>query len=202
MNRKIRFSRKTKETEITIALDLDGKGDSDVQTPIGFFNHMMESFVKHGMFNLKLDAGGDLHVDQHHLLEDCGIVVGQAFRRALGEARGINRTGFFVFPMDESLAIVAVDIGGRPFLQFKASFKRRLCGEMDTDILEDFFYAFSVHLGANIVIRVPEGRSDHHKLEAVFKAFGKALRMACSKDSRDIENIPSLKGVIDRDWDR
>jgi len=202
MSRKARCARKTKETEITAILDLDGKGRSDIRTPVGFFNHMIESFARHGLFDLNLDARGDLHVDQHHLLEDCGIVLGQAFRKALGEARGINRTGFFVFPMDDALAIAAVDISGRPFLRFKVGFKRRFCGEMDTDVLEDFFYAFSIHLGANLVIRVPEGRSDHHKAEAVFKALGKALRMACSKDSRDIEDIPSLKGVIDNDWDR
>jgi imidazoleglycerol-phosphate dehydratase len=148
-----------------------------------------------------MKAKGDLEVDQHHLVEDCGIVLGKAFKKALGDKKGINRTGYFVYPMDEALAIVAVDISGRPYLQFDVKFKRRFCGDLDTDLLEDFFQAFATGLEANIVVRMPYGRSDHHKIEAIFKALGKAMKMACSKDKRAIENIPSTKGKIGDDSD-
>lgn len=202
MNRRATYERKTKETDISVSVHLEGRGHSEVETPIGFFTHMLETFVKHGMFDLLLKAKGDVHMDQHHLIEDCGLVLGRVFNKALGDKSGINRAGYFVYPMDEALAVVAVDIGGRPFLQFDVAFSRQFCGQMNTDLLEDFFCAFSVHLSANIVVRMPYGRSDHHKMEAIFKAFGKAMRMACSKDSREIENIPSTKGVIDHDRDR
>jgi len=148
------------------------------------------------LFDLALIATADLHVDQHHLVEDVGIVLGQAFKQALGDKRGINRAGYFVYPMDEALAVVAIDIGGRPFLQFEAKFKRRFCGELDSDLLEDFFQGFASNLGANVVVRLPFGRSDHHKIEAIFKAFAKAMKMACSTDPRALENIPSTKGKI------
>ena len=148
-----------------------------------------------------MTAEGDLHVDQHHLVEDCGIILGQAFKKALGDKKGINRAGYFVYPMDEALAVVAVDIGGRPYLQFEAEFKRRFCGELDTDLLEDFFQGFAASLGANVVVRMPYGRSDHHKIEATFKAFAKAMKMACSVDPRAIENVPSTKGIIENDSD-
>ena len=195
------IERKTTETRIRAELDLDGKGGAEVRTPIGFLDHMLASFAKHGRFDLTLEAEGDLHVDQHHLVEDCGVVLGQVFDRALGERRGINRAGFFVYPMDEALAVVAVDLGGRPFLQFDATFARRFCGELDTDLLEDFFHGFAVHVKGNVVVRMPYGRSDHHKIEAIFKAFGKAMRMACSTDPQAVEDIPSTKGVIDGDRD-
>jgi imidazoleglycerol-phosphate dehydratase len=162
---------------------------------------MLESFAKHGRFDLSFKAEGDLNVDQHHLVEDCGLVLGKLFILALGDKRGINRTGFFVYPMDEALAVVAVDFGGRPYLQYAVTFLRRLCGDLDSDLLRDFFQAFSSQSQANLVVRMPYGRSDHHKIEAIFKAFGKALRMACSKDRRDIADIPSTKGVIDDDRD-
>ncbi|NOZ60718.1 MAG: imidazoleglycerol-phosphate dehydratase HisB [Calditrichaeota bacterium] len=201
MARTAKLQRKTKETNITVDLNVDGQGDSRIDTAIGFWDHMLTAFAKHGLFDLTLFGDGDLHVDQHHLIEDCGIVLGQAFKQALGEKRGINRAGYFVYPMDEALAVVAVDISGRPYLQFDATFKRRFCGELDTDLLEDFFQAFAVHLGANVVVRMPYGRSDHHKIEAIFKAFAKAMKMACSIDTRAVENIPSTKGVIDDDSD-
>jgi imidazoleglycerol-phosphate dehydratase len=188
--------RETKETAISVELNIDGTGDSQIQTPIGFLSHMLEAFSKHGLFDLTLKVKGDLEVDQHHIVEDCGIVLGQAFKKALGDKKGINRAGYFVYPMDEALAVVAIDISGRPYLQFNAEFKRRFCGKLDTDLLEDFFCGFSISLGANVVVRMPYGRSDHHKIEAVFKAFGKAMKMACSTDPRAIENIPSTKGVI------
>lgn len=197
MSRVASIERNTKETRISAEINLEGKGTYNVETPIGFFNHMLESFTKHGMFDLTLKGEGDLHVDQHHLVEDCGIVLGKAVKQALGDKKGINRAGYFVYPMDEALAVVAIDIGGRPYLQYDVKFTRQFCGELDTDLLEDFFQAFSIHLNANVVVRMPFGRSDHHKIEAVFKALGKALRMACSKDKRDMESIPSTKGVIE-----
>lgn len=199
MSRSARCNRTTKETEIQVYLKLEGKGKATIKTPVGFFNHMLESFSKHGLFDLNVKAQGDLQVDQHHLIEDCGIVLGQAFSKALGDRKGINRAGYFVFPMDEALSLAAVDIGGRPFLQYEGSFKRRFCGAMDIDLVEDFFQAFAANLKANIAIRILSGRSDHHKMEAMFKAFGKAMRMACSLDSREEEAIPSIKGVIDDD---
>ena len=195
------IKRQTNETNISIHLNIDGKGEHDIQIPIGFFTHTLESFAKHGLFDITITANGDLHVDQHHLVEDCGIVLGQAFKQALGDKKGINRAGYFVYPMDEALAVVAVDIGGRPFLQFEADFKRRFCGELDTDLLEHFFQGFAMGLGANVVVRMPYGRSDHHKIEATFKAFAKAMKMACSTDPRAIENIPSTKGMIEHDSD-
>jgi imidazoleglycerol-phosphate dehydratase len=201
MSRKAIYERKTRETEISAYVDLDGRGNYDIETPLGFFTHMLETFAKHGLFDIHLKARGDLHVDQHHLIEDCGLVLGKVIDKALGDRKGINRAGYFVYPMDEALAVVAVDIGGRPYLQYDVTFNRQFCGEMNTDLLDDFFYAFSVNLEVNIVVRMPYGRSDHHKMEAIFKAFGRAMRMACSKDPREIENIPSTKGVIDHDRD-
>ena len=194
--RKSKIERVTNETKISIELTVEGTGKYNIQTPVGFFNHMLESFTKHGLFDISLKADGDLHVDQHHLVEDCGIVLGQTFKNALGDKKGINRAGYFTYPMDEALAVVAIDIGGRPFLQYETNFKRRFCGELDTDLLEDFFSGFAINLGANVVVRMPYGRSDHHKIEAVFKAFAKAMKMACSIDPQAIENIPSTKGKI------
>jgi imidazoleglycerol-phosphate dehydratase len=194
--RKAQLERNTKETQITIELNLDGKGRYEIDTPIPFLTHMLESFARFGAFDLKMAVAGDIEVDQHHTIEDCGIALGQAFDKALGNRKGINRAGFFALPMDEALAIIAVDIGGRPYLQYNLKFKRQMCGGLDTDCLEDLFQGFASALKANIAIRVPTGRSDHHKIEAVFKAFGKAMRMATSKDPRMKECIPSVKGVI------
>jgi len=194
--RHSKIERLTNETQISMELTVEGTGNYNIQTPIGFFNHMLESFTKHGLFDISIKADGDLHVDQHHLVEDCGIVLGEAFKKALGDKKGINRAGYFVYPMDEALAVVSIDIGGRPFLQYDAEFKRRFCGELDTDLLEDFFSGFAINLGANVVVRIPYGRSDHHKIEAIFKAFAKAMKMACSVDPQAIENIPSTKGKI------
>lgn len=195
--RKVRIERATRETDILVELEIDGRGTSEIQTPVGFLTHMLETFARHGLFDLKMRASGDLEVDQHHLLEDCGIVLGQAFRQALGDKRGINRAGYFVYPMDEALAVVAVDVGGRPHLQYDTHFRRRFCGQLDTDVLEDFFEGFAAHLRANLVVRMAYGRSDHHRCEAAFKAFAKALKMACSIDPRDVEGLPSAKGVIE-----
>lgn len=199
MKRTAVYNRETNETKIMAELALDGSVGYEINTGIGFLDHMLESFTKHGKFGLKLQAQGDLAVDQHHLAEDIGIVLGETFNQALGTKAGINRTGFFVYPMDEALAVAAVDISGRPYLQYDAVFKRRFCGGFDTDLMEDFLQAFAVHFKANVVVRMPYGRNDHHKLEAIFKALGKAVRMACSLDPRDLEGIPSTKGVIDDD---
>ncbi|MFH1850562.1 MAG: imidazoleglycerol-phosphate dehydratase [archaeon] len=186
------MKRTTRETDIEIELCVYGTGKFDVQTPIGMFTHLMESFARHGMFDLKFRITGDLKVDQHHTMEDAGLVLGKEFRNKLD--RSINRAGCFVFPMDEALSVVAVDIGGRPYLQYEAEYVRRYCGELDTDVLEDFFYGFSVGLGANVAVRVLSGRSDHHKIESMFKGFGKAMMMACGRIDGE---IPSTKGVID-----
>ena len=199
MKREASFSRQTKETDITASVYLDGTGKAEIQTPIGFFNHMLEALAKHGLFDICLRARGDLEVDQHHLLEDCGLVLGRTFHSSLKTKTGLLRTGYFVFPMDEALAVASVDLGGRPFLQYEASFARQFCGGLDTDLLEDFFMAFANSIRGNIVIRMPYGRSDHHKIEAVFKAFGKALRIACAVDPRSAGLIPSTKGMVDDD---
>ena len=139
MSRKTFFERKTSETRISVDLDIDGRGSAEIQTPVGFFNHMLETFVRHGLFDLKMEAGGDTHVDQHHLVEDCGLVLGKAFNEALGDRKGVNRAGYFVYPMDEALAVVAVDLGGRAFLQYDVSFKRQFCGDLDTDLFEELY---------------------------------------------------------------
>ncbi|HLG23794.1 MAG TPA: imidazoleglycerol-phosphate dehydratase HisB [Candidatus Nanoarchaeia archaeon] len=194
--RTCKIDRKTNETDIKVKLNVDGKGKSKIKTPIGFFNHMLVSFAKHGLFDLELEAKGDIEVDQHHTIEDIGIALGQAFLKALKDKKGINRSGYFIYPMDESLAIVAIDIGGRPYLKFSGKFKRRFCGDFDTDLVEDFFYGFSVGLGANLAIKIEYGRSDHHKIEAVFKAFAKSMKTACSIDKRAINELPSTKGLI------
>lgn len=196
MKRNATVTRKTGETEISITLEIDGKGQYKLNTPIGIFNHMLESFAKHGSFDIIIHAEGDLHVDQHHLVEDCGIVLGQAFDQALGDKQGINRAGFFIFPMDEALALAAVDLGGRPYLQYDAQLTSQYCGSMDMGLLEDFFQALATHARANIVVRILHGRSDHHKGEAAFKALGKAFRMACEKDPRNLQHILSTKGII------
>ncbi len=202
MLRKAEVHRITAETNIKGSLLIEGSGQSQISTPIGFFTHLLKSFAFHGKFDLSLTASGDTHVDQHHLVEDCGLVLGKLFNQALGEAKGINRAGYFVMPMDEALAIVAVDLSGRPYLQYEAKFRRRYCGELDTDVLPDFFQALASGLLANIVVKIPAGRSDHHRAEAAFKALGRALRLACSLDPREVwalaELPPSLKGVLDK----
>jgi len=200
MSRKAKVGRGTRETNIEIELNLDGTGKAEVKTGIGFFDHMLETFAKHGLFDLKIQAKGDLHVDQHHTVEDVGITLGQAFSEALGEKTGIYRFGFyhghFVAPMDEALAIAAIDLSGRSNLIFKAKFKNKKNGEMPNDLWEDFFKGFSDGAKATLHLKIETGRSDHHKIEALFKAFAKALRMAVEKDGRNKNMIPSTKGII------
>ena len=188
--------RKTKETQIKIKLNIDGSGKSRIISEIGFLNHMLETFAKHGLFDIEAKIKGDLHVDQHHTVEDTGIVLGEAFKKALGDKRGIKRAGFFIFPMDEALVMTAVDISGRPYLKMDAKFKSKKVGNLQVDLLEDFFQGFAVSLGANLHIKIYYGRSDHHKIEAMFKAFGKALKEACEIEERLKNEIPSTKGTL------
>lgn len=194
--RKAALERITKETQIRGSLRIEGRGTYNISTGIRFLDHMLELFAKHGGFDLTLQAQGDLDVDQHHTVEDCGIVLGQLFSQALGDRRGINRAGYFVQTMDETLAVVAVDLGGRPALVYKDLVRTRLVGDLQTELLEDFFGGFVNHAGANLHAKVLYGRSNHHKIEAVFKCFARAMRYACSKDVRLKAQLPSTKGLL------
>ncbi len=194
--RKASVQRDTKETQIRGQLAIEGRGVYQISTGIRFLDHMLELFAKHGGFDLKLIASGDLDVDQHHTVEDVGIVLGQLFAKALGDRRGINRAGYFVQPMDETLAVVAVDLGGRPALVYKDLVKTRLVGDLQAELVEDFFGGFVNHAGANLHAKVLYGRSNHHKIEAIFKCFARAMRYACSKDVRLKKQLPSTKGLL------
>jgi imidazoleglycerol-phosphate dehydratase len=194
--RSANLTRNTKETQIAATLRIDGHGKYDVSTGIRFFDHMLELFTKHGGFDLTLKATGDLDVDQHHTVEDAGIVLGQLFAQALGDRKGINRAGYFVMTMDETLAVVALDLGGRPALVYKDKVKVRTVGDLQTELVEDFFGGFVNHAGANLHAKVLYGRSSHHKIEAIFKCFARALRYACSKDARLKDQLPSTKGLL------
>jgi imidazoleglycerol-phosphate dehydratase len=205
MARIAEIERKTKETEIFIRLNLDGKGEAKLVYPVGFMSHMLNTFARHGLFDIEVCAKGDLEVDQHHLVEDTGIVLGQCFAKALGDKRGIRRNGSCLFPMDECLARAAVDISGRPFLYFDG----QLSGtpiistpesgtpyDFQTDVIEDFWQAFATAAGCNLHLEIMRGRSDHHKIEALFKAAARALRAACEIDERAKDSIPSTKGSL------
>jgi imidazoleglycerol-phosphate dehydratase len=194
--RRASIERNTKETQIRGSLRIEGRGTYKISTGIRFLDHMLELFAKHGAFDLTLQAAGDLDVDQHHTVEDTGIVLGQLFAKALGDRRGINRAGYFVLPMDETLAVVAVDLGGRPALVYKDLVKTRLVGDLQTELVGDFFGGFVNHAGANLHAKVLYGRSNHHKIEAVFKCFARAMRYACSTDKRLREQLPSTKGLL------
>jgi imidazoleglycerol-phosphate dehydratase len=194
--RRATIDRRTNETHIRAALNIDGRGRYDIATGIRFFDHMLELFSKHGAFDLKLRADGDLDVDQNHTVEDVGIVLGQLFAKALGDRRGINRAGYFVLPMDETLAVAAIDLGGRPALVYKDTVRVRLVGDLQTELVEDFFGGFANHAGANVHAKVLYGRSNHHKIEAIFKCFARAMRYACSRDLRLRESLPSTKGLL------
>jgi imidazoleglycerol-phosphate dehydratase len=194
--RSAKVSRKTTETQIEARLAIEGKGRYNVRTGVRFLDHMLELFAKHGGFDLELRATGDLDVDQHHTVEDVGIVLGQCFKEALGDRRGINRAGYFLMPLDESLAVAAVDLAGRPYLVFNARFAQPRVGDLQTELLEDFFQGFSNHVGANIHLRLLYGRSTHHGVEAVFKTFARAMKMAVSLDRRLKKELPSTKGLL------
>ncbi len=187
--------RKTKETDITLILNIDGTGKNKIDTGIGFFDHMLEGFSKHGFFDLDVKIKGDLNVDGHHTVEDCGIVLGNAIKDALGDKAGIKRFGYFVLPMDEVLVMCAVDLCGRPYLNFDYEFKAPMIGDLDTELIHEFFYAVSYSAGMNLHIKVLDGGNAHHVAEAMFKAFAKALDMATSKEPR-LEGVMSTKGTI------
>lgn len=196
MARTATLRRKTNETDIRIRLNLDGRGSSRVSTGIRFFDHMLELVARHGAFDLTLQAQGDLEVDQHHTVEDTGIVLGEAVLKALGTKRGILRAGYFLMPMDETLAAAAVDFGGRPFCVCNAKISARRVGDFQTELTEDFFQGFAQAARANVHLRALYGRSSHHQVEAMFKAFARALRFAVARDKRLRHVLPSTKGLL------
>lgn len=195
-SRSATFDRRTTETDIRGRLVLDGRGRYQVSTGIRFFDHMLELFARHGGFDLELQAKGDLDVDQHHTVEDVGIVLGEATRAALGDRKGINRAGYFVMPMDEALAVVAIDLGGRPHAVVNLKVRVRLVGDLQAELVHDFFDGFASGARANVHANVLYGRSSHHHVEAVFKAFARALRVACARDARLARMLPSTKGLL------
>lgn len=194
--RRAKIVRETKETQIRGSLVIEGRGRYRISTGIRFLDHMLELFAKHGGFDLELNARGDLDVDQHHTVEDTGIALGQLFAKALGDRKGINRAGYFVQPMDETLAVVALDLGGRPSLVYRDLVRARLVGDLQTELIEDFFGGFVNHAGANLHAKVLYGRSSHHKIEAIFKCFARSMKYACSKDARLKDQLPSTKGLL------
>lgn len=196
MTRAASLTRTTTETDITLSLNLDGTGTADIATGIGFLDHMLTALARHGLFDLTVRAKGDLHIDFHHTTEDVGIVLGQAFARALGDKRGIRRFGHGVVPMDEALVDAAVDISGRPFLAWNVSFQRPKIGEMDTELFEEFFRALAFNAGVTLHITMRAGVNAHHVAEASFKATARALRAACEIDPRAAGDIPSTKGAL------
>lgn len=195
MSRLSKVTRNTKETKIDICLNIDGTGKSNIETGIGFFNHMLEGFSKHGFFDLDCRIEGDLNVDGHHTVEDCGIVLGTAIKEAVGDKKGIKRYGYFVLPMDDALCLCAVDLCGRPYLNYDAVLPQAFCGDLDTCLVKEFFYAVSYSAGMNIHIKMLNGDNSHHMIEAMFKAFAKALDDATSYDSR-VSDVLSTKGSL------
>lgn len=196
MPRTATIHRKTNETDIRLRLNLDGRGTSRVTTGIRFFDHMLDLVARHGAFDLQIDARGDLDVDQHHTVEDVGIALGEAVQKALGSKRGILRAGYFLMPMDESLAAAAVDLGGRPHCVVHARITAQRVGDFQTELVEDFFQGFAQSARANVHLRALYGRSSHHQVEAMFKAFARALRFAVSRDKRLKRVLPSTKGLL------
>ena len=190
------IDRRTTETQIQLTLGLEGRGRYDVRTGIRFLDHMLELFARHGAFDLKIACAGDLDVDQHHTVEDLGIALGEAVSKALGDRRGINRAGYFVMPMDETLAVVALDLGGRPHAAVDLKVKVQRVGDLQSELVHDFFEGFAIGARANVHAKVLYGRSSHHHVEAIFKAFARALRVACSKDKQLAKALPSTKGLI------
>jgi imidazoleglycerol-phosphate dehydratase len=194
--RRALIERNTRETEITVRLGIEGRGRYEVRTGIRFLDHMLELLARHGAFDLAIDARGDLDVDQHHTVEDLGIALGEAVSSALGDRRGINRAGYFVMPMDETLAVVAIDLGGRPHAAVDLGVRARFVGDLQSELVHDFFEGFALGARANVHAKVLYGRSSHHRVEAVFKAFGRALRVACSRDRQLGRQLPSTKGLL------
>ena len=194
--RRAVIERNTTETQIRLALNIDGAGVFSNRTGIRFLDHMLDLVARHGGFDLEVAATGDLDVDQHHTVEDVGIVLGEAVAKALGDKRGINRAGYFVMPMDETLAVAAVDLSGRPHTVVDTRVRTRLVGDLQAELVHDFFEGFAMGARANVHLKVLYGRSNHHKIEACFKAFGRALRVACARDKRLAKMLPSTKGLL------
>lgn len=196
MSRVAIVERNTKETKIELELNLDGQGNGDISTGIGFFDHMLAGFARHGFFDLKVRIDGDLQVDGHHSVEDCGIVLGQAIKEAVGDKKGMKRFGQCILPMDETLVLCAIDLGGRPWLNFDAKFTTERVGYLETELIHEFFYAVSYSAGMNLHIKVLDGQNNHHIIEAMFKAFARALDEATRLDER-ITDVMSTKGVLE-----
>jgi imidazoleglycerol-phosphate dehydratase len=194
--RRARVTRETRETQIGVRLGIEGRGRGKVRTGIRFLDHMLELLARHGAFDLALTATGDLDVDQHHTVEDTGIALGEAVSQALGSRRGINRAGYFVMPMDETLAVAAVDLGGRAFAVVDIGVRARMVGDLQTELVTDFFVGFAAGARANVHVKVLYGRSSHHRIEATFKAFARALRVACARDRRLARVLPSTKELL------
>ena len=195
MSRTANVTRTTKETDIVLSLAIDGTGRGEIKSGIGFFDHMLEGFAKHGLFDLTLSVNGDLHVDGHHTIEDTGIVLGQAIREALGDKAGIKRYGSCILPMDDALALCAVDLCGRPYFNYECGYPSERIGDLDTELIREFFYAVSYSAGMNLHIKMLSGINSHHMAEAMFKAFSKAMDEAVTKDVR-IQDVLSTKGSL------
>jgi len=196
MPRKATIHRKTNETDIRLRLSVDGRGAARISTGIRFFDHMLELVARHGAFDLAIEAKGDLDVDQHHTVEDTGIALGEAMRTALGAKRGILRAGYFIMPMDETLAFAAIDLSGRPYCVVNSRIKAQRVGDFQTELAQDFFEGFAQAARANVHLRVPYGRSSHHQIEVMFKAFARALRFAVTRDKQLRKILPSTKGLL------
>jgi len=194
--RRAKLRRTTRETDIAVSLVIEGRGRYDVATGIRFLDHMLELVARHGGFDLDIAARGDLDVDQHHTVEDVGIAIGEAVSSALGSRRGINRAGYFVMPMDETLAVAARDLGGRPHTVVDLGVRAARVGDLQTELVADFFEGFAMGARANVHVRVLYGRSSHHRIEATFKAFARALRVACARDRQLLRQLPSTKGLL------
>lgn len=195
MERKVALERKTNETQISVSLNIDGKGEFNIDTGIGFFNHMLEGFARHGLFDLDVSVAGDIHVDGHHTVEDTGIVIGNAIAKCIGEKKGIKRYGSMILPMDDALCLCAIDLCGRPYFSFEADFPTERIGYLDTELIREFFYAISYSAGMNLHIKVLSGINSHHIAEAMFKSFAKALDQATTIDER-ITDVLSTKGTL------
>lgn len=196
MKRVSEIKRKTNETEISLSLNIDGTGKREIDIPVGFLTHMLDLFAKHGLFDISIKAKGDTYIDDHHTVEDIGVVLGEAFAKALGSKKGINRYGFFILPMDETLATVAVDFAGRYSFRFDCPFAKEKVGDLSTELIEHFWDAFAQNAKVNLYIKVENGKNEHHKIEAIFKAAARAIRMACAIDEKVKDQIPSTKGKL------
>lgn len=195
MSRKVEINRDTFETKIALTIDLDGSGNSNINTGVGFFDHMLKSFAKHSFIDLNISCDGDLEVDTHHTVEDVGIVLGTAIKEALGDKKSIKRYGYFILPMDEALILCSLDLSGRPYFKYDAALPARKVGAFESEMVKEFFYAISYSAGMNLHIKMLEGENTHHIIEGMFKAFGKALDQAVSYDSR-IKDVLSTKGSL------